>query len=105
MIYRADTPTNLWPSIHVYNSLGCHFAIAKSRHLAGHKGIRFGSLILCISIILSTMFTKQHSAFDVMTAFIMASIMYLLVYRFDILLNLKQNLNHKNKRKMAPETL
>ncbi|MCI8356986.1 MAG: phosphatase PAP2 family protein [Lachnospiraceae bacterium] len=105
MIYRADTPTNLWPSIHVYNSLGCHFAIAKSRHFAKHKGIRNCSLVLCISIILSTMFTKQHSAFDVITAFVMAAVMYLLVYRFDILLNLKHNLNHKNKRKMGPETL
>ena len=105
MIYRADTPTNLWPSIHVYNSLGCHFAIAKSRHFAQHKGIRFGSLVLCVSIVLSTMFTKQHSAFDVMTALILASVMYLLVYRFDILLNLKHSINHKNKRKMGPETL
>ena len=105
MIYRADTPTNLWPSIHVYNSLGCHFAIAKSKHFAQHKGIRFGSFVLCVSIILSTMFTKQHSAFDVMTAFVMASVMYLLVYRFDILLNLKHSLNNKNKRKMGPETL
>lgn len=105
MVYRTDTPTNLWPSIHVYNSLGCHFAIVKSRHFAKHKGIRFGSLVLCISIILSTMFTKQHSVFDVTTAFIMASIMYLLIYRFDILLNMKHNLNHKNKRKMGPEIL
>ena len=104
-IYRADTPTNLWPSIHVYNSLGCHFAIAKSRHFAQHKGIRFGSLALCVSIILSTMFTKQHSVFDVMTALIMASIMYLIVYHSDVLLNLKHNLNRKNKRKMGPETL
>ncbi len=105
MIYRADTPTNLWPSIHVYNSLGCHFAITKSRHFANHKGIRFASLILCISIILSTMFTKQHSAFDVMTAFIMAAIMYLLVYRFDILLNMKHNYESKHRRKPGSEAL
>ena len=97
--------STLWPSIHVYNSLGCHFAIAKSRHFAQHKGIRFGSLVLCVSIILSTMFTKQHSVFDVMTALIMASIMYLIVYHSDVLLNLKHNLNRKNKRKMGPETL
>ena len=51
------------------------------------------------------MFTKQHSVFDVMTALIMASIMYLIVYHSDVLLNLKHNLNRKNKRKMGPETL
>ena len=27
MLYKTDTPTNLWPSIHVYNSLGAHFAV------------------------------------------------------------------------------
>ena len=30
-LYRTDTPTNLWPSIHVYNSLGAHFAIIRSK--------------------------------------------------------------------------
>ncbi|MCM1242384.1 MAG: serine/threonine protein phosphatase [Roseburia sp.] len=104
MIYRTDTPTNLWPSIHVYNSLGCHFAIAKSRHFEHRKGIRFASLILCISIIMSTMFTKQHSVFDVTTAFIMATIMYLVVYRSDILLNIKHNYESKHRRKPGSET-
>lgn len=105
MIYSTDTPTNLWPSIHVYNSLGCHFAIIKSRHFIKHRGIRFASLILCISIIMSTMFIKQHSVFDVTTAFIMAAIMYVLVYQSDVLLNLKHNLQNKNRRKPGPEAL
>lgn len=80
-LYKTDTPTNLWPSIHVYNSLGAHIAVMKSRHLENKKGIRIGSFILCVSIILSTMFIKQHSVFDVTTAFIMAAVMYVLVYR------------------------
>ena len=83
-LYKTDTPTNLWPSIHVYNSLGVHIAVMKSRHLENKKGIRIGSFILCVSIILSTMFIKQHSVFDVTTAFIMAAVMYVLVYRFDL---------------------
>lgn len=29
-LYKTDTPTNLWPSIHVYNSLGAHFALSRS---------------------------------------------------------------------------
>lgn len=105
MIYSTDTPTNLWPSIHVYNSLGCHFAIIKSRHFIKHRGIRHASLILCISIIMSTMLVKQHSVFDVTTAFIMAAIMYVLVYQSDVLLNLKHNLQNKNRRKPGPEAL
>lgn len=87
-LWQTDTPTNLWPSIHVYNSLGAHFAVMHSRKLENKKGIRLCSLVLCCSIILSTVFLKQHSVFDVLTAFGMAAIMYLLVYRRDILLSL-----------------
>jgi membrane-associated phospholipid phosphatase len=107
-LYRADTPTNLWPSIHVYNSLGCHFAVVKSRRLANNRKVRIASLVLCVSIIMSTMFIKQHSVFDVTTAFIMAAIMYIVVYSSDVVINFYHNAQarheaHKNKRK--PETL
>ena len=100
-LYKADTPTNLWPSIHVYNSLGCHIAVAKSHRLKPHKGIRSVSFILCTSIIMSTMFIKQHSAFDVVTAFIMAAIMYGIVYRTDILIHSYRNLQRRLKRKLG----
>ena len=60
-LWKTDTPTNLWPSIHVYNSLGAHIAIAKSKHFENRKGIKTASLILAVSIILSTMLIKQHS--------------------------------------------
>lgn len=98
-LYQADTPTNLWPSIHVYNSLGCHIAVMHSSRLEKHKGIRIGSFILCVSIIMSTMFIKQHSVFDVVTAFILATVMYVLVYRSDALLNFYHSLQKRRKRK------
>lgn len=99
MLYRTDTPTNLWPSIHVYNSLGCHLAVMKSARLEKKKGIRIGSLLLCVSIILSTMFIKQHSVFDVATAFIMAAVMYGIVYGSDMLLNFYRGFRRRHKRK------
>lgn len=83
-LYSMDTPTNLWPSIHVYNSIGAHLAVTHNQKLAGNKKIRTGSFMVCISIILSTVFIKQHSMFDVLTAFIMAAVMYLVVYQADI---------------------
>ena len=83
-LYSVDTPTNLWPSIHVYNSIGAHLAVVHSESLAANKKIRTGSFILCVSIILSTMFIKQHSMFDVMTAFIMAAVMYAVVYQANV---------------------
>lgn len=85
MLYSTDTPTNLWPSIHVYNSLAAHFAISRNKQLANKKWIRVSSFFLCISIILSTMFIKQHSVFDVGTAFFMAAAMYGAVYKYDII--------------------
>ena len=84
MLYKTDTPTNLWPSIHVYNSLGAHFAVFRHEKLHSKPVVHIGSLVLCVSIILSTMFLKQHSVFDVLTAFIMAAVMYIVVYGFDI---------------------
>ena len=79
-LYQTDTSTNIWPSIHVYNSIGAHLAVAKCQALKKHKPVQLVSLLLCISIVLSTMLIKQHSAFDVLTAFILAGIMYVLVY-------------------------
>ena len=83
-LWQTDTPTNLFPSIHVYNSLGAHFAVMNNETLSGKKWVRRGSMILCVSIILSTMFIKQHSMFDVLMAFIMGAVMYAAVYYYDV---------------------
>lgn len=97
-LYRTDTATNLWPSIHVYNSLGAHFAIIRSREFENRRSLRIGSLILASSIILSTVLIKQHSMFDVLTAFILAAIMYALVYRRDLLPNAGASHSHNRKK-------
>ncbi len=85
-LWKMDTPTNLWPSIHVYNSMGAHFAVMSSAGFRNRKGIRIASGILAFSIILSTMFIKQHSVFDVTTGIILGTVMYVLVYRREALL-------------------
>lgn len=79
-LYSTDTPTNLFPSIHVYNSLGINMAVWHSENFKKNKPVRYGSAILCISIILSTMFLKQHSVFDVVTGIVLAAFMFSLVY-------------------------
>ena len=85
MIYSADTSTNVCPSIHVYNSIGVHLAVAHSEKLKQYKWIQAGSFILMILICLSTVFLKQHSAFDGIAALPLALIMYILVYKVDYL--------------------
>ena len=82
LLYKADTSTNIFPSIHCYNAIAANIAIHKSRQLADKKWLLRGSGILSITIVASTMFIKQHSAFDVITAILMAGIMYLVVYQF-----------------------
>ncbi len=104
-LYRTDTPTNLWPSIHVFNSLGAHIAIMKSQKLADKKWLRTGSFLLCTSIILSTVFLKQHSVFDMITAFVMAFILYAVVYKFDIITVLQQRKAPHPRKKSTPRTV
>ena len=80
-LYATDTATNLFPSIHVYNSLGIHFAVMQNEQLRKNKTVQVVSFILMVSIILATMFIKQHSVFDVCTAFLLGFVMYQLVYK------------------------
>ncbi len=80
LFYSFDTPTNVCPSIHVYNSLATHIAISKNHRLRNNKLIYFSSCVLMISISLSTMFIKQHSAFDTICALALAALVYLLIY-------------------------
>lgn len=80
-LWATDTPTNLFPSIHVYNSLAVHLAVTQNEDLKHNKTARFLSFTLMVSIILATMLLKQHSVFDVVTAFLLAYLMYHIVYR------------------------
>lgn len=79
-LYKTDTSTNVLPSIHVFNSIGAHIAISHSQHLQKYRWVQISSLILTVSIVLSTMFLKQHSIIDVICAFLMAAIIHSFVY-------------------------
>lgn len=79
-LYSTDTATNLFPSIHVYNSIAVNIAVWHSENFKTKPLIRYGSALLMLSIVLSTMFLKQHSVFDVATGIAMAIFMYMIVY-------------------------
>ncbi|MBP3926826.1 MAG: phosphatase PAP2 family protein [Clostridium sp.] len=79
-IRQTDTCTNVFPSIHVYNSICAHTAIRKNETLRKNPWIRYGSLLLAVSICLSTVFLKQHSVIDVAGAALMAIAIYPLAY-------------------------
>ncbi len=81
-LYAIDTPTNVTPSIHVYNSLCVMIAVWKT----DAKLVRSGKNKLFMTflgflIILSTMFLKQHSFSDVVIATGLALFSYILIYK------------------------
>jgi hypothetical protein len=82
-LYQTDTATNLFPSIHVYNSVGVHLAVVNSERFRYDKRAKRISFVLMFSIILSTMFIKQHSTFDVITALLLCAVMNRIVYTRD----------------------
>ena len=80
ILYSTDTCTNVFPSIHVYNSICVHIAVTHSERLKKYRLLKTGSLLLMISICLATVFLKQHSAFDGLGSLVMAYVMYHFVY-------------------------
>lgn len=81
-LWRVDTSTNVLPSIHVFNSVAVHIAIAQCSTLKKRcPWVINCSLILCVSIIASTMFLKQHTVIDVISALLLNIGCYYLVYQ------------------------
>ncbi len=90
LLYRHDTPTNVFPSIHVFNSLAVHTAISNSDTLKD-KWLKWASLTLTVSIIASTLFLKQHSVVDAGAGILLAVITYFLFYRSPIAKKLQEH--------------
>ena len=79
-LYHTDTSTNVFPSIHVYNSLVMHIALSRNEYFHKHKWLKYCSLILAVSIVFSTVFLKQHSLWDVFGGIFMTICFYPLFY-------------------------
>lgn len=80
-LYATDTPTNVLPSIHVYNSIAVMIAVRRSKCFKTHRLITGFMLLLGVNIILSTVLIKQHSMLDVLLAFILSGLMYSVCYK------------------------
>ena len=74
MIYRSDTPMNVCPSIHVFNSVTLMLAYYRSAVFDAprRRWMRPAAMVLCMSITLSTMLLKQHSVIDVVFGLLLA---------------------------------
>jgi membrane-associated phospholipid phosphatase len=79
-LYSIDTATNVFPSIHVYNSIGAMIAIRKSERLRQIKWLQISTFILTVLICMSTVALKQHSILDVFGGIALSIIMYAFIY-------------------------
>ncbi len=68
-LHAIDTPTDVLPSLHVYDAI----VVAAGLHLSfkDKKVLLVLSDILAFLIVISTMFIKQHSIIDVISAIIL----------------------------------
>lgn len=80
-LYAADTPTNILPSLHVFYSTVCCIALMRNERIKTSRRRRGLISALTVSIILSTMFLKQHSTIDVVMALLMNGTCYQLFYK------------------------
>lgn len=80
MVYSKDTPTNIFPSIHVYNSVVCCTAILKNEQCRANRWITISALVLTVLIIAATVFIKQHSIIDLVGALLLNALVGGVVY-------------------------
>ncbi|WDC85445.1 phosphatase PAP2 family protein [Caloramator sp. mosi_1] len=73
-IYERDNPYNCFPSIHVLDSI--LFAIYVNRDETIDLKYKLYSSTISFSIVISTLFVKQHYFYDAVSAAILAYIMY-----------------------------
>ena len=73
-VQTVDTPKSVFPSMHVYVTLVLQYTLEMQKKLVPALGIWVGR-VLAVLIVLSTMFTKQHSAVDVTAAIVMFAVL------------------------------
>lgn len=81
-LYSKDTSTNVFPSLHVYNTLVVLVAVYESKTFGKyHTVVKIVTSIIGLLICLATMFLKQHSVYDVLGGIALAAILYPLIYK------------------------
>lgn len=96
--YSTDTCTNVFPSIHCFNSIVIAISVYKSKVLRKFKHYKVFLIfcsVLSLSIMLSTLFIKQHSILDMLGAIILSVLMYPFIYSYSY----KRNEQSKNSER------
>lgn len=75
-LYTIDTPTNVCPSLHTYNSIMMYVALKRSHFFKNRRVLDILTFILVVSICASTVLIKQHAIVDVFGGILMSIIVY-----------------------------
>lgn len=81
LIYSNDRPTNVFPSMHCYESVAICVAFLKARSINPPKWVKIAMIVMAALICLSTVFIKQHSVIDGVVGVALAVPMYYFAYR------------------------
>ena len=81
MIWTADSPNNVCPSIHCQSSGCMALAFAKSRLAQGRPWLKVLAFGWAGLICASTVLTKQHSVWDVVCGLALVAVWYPVLYR------------------------
>ena len=81
IIYAFDTPTGVFPSLHVAYSMGIVSVSLKDRELPA--GWKIFIVLFAIMVCFAVSFVKQHSALDVIAALLVCLLAEALVYGKD----------------------
>lgn len=96
-IYTADKSQNVFPSIHVFNSIGCAIALVKCQDFHSSYFMKIFANGSALMITLSTMFIKQHSILDAVSAGVLAIVLYILIYKLDVF-KIEERVDEKRPR-------
>lgn len=72
LIYSVDTSTNVFPSIHVYNSIVIGYGFHYSYLLKDKIVLRYINIAIVILICMSTVMLKQHAFLDIIAGILLA---------------------------------
>lgn len=87
-LYESDTPTNVFPSLHAYNTLAVLVAVFHSKQFGKFRNaVRIVCCIIGALIFAATLFLKQHSIYDLLFSIAMAAAFYPLIYRSKLFRN------------------
>jgi len=82
-IYATDTPTDVFPSVHVINAFAIDAALRHTKPFCDKRVLRHLSFVLFILICISTVLIKQHSIFDVYCGLLVGGLYYISLYKFN----------------------